>query len=75
MPNSSKGSSFNAVTTTCKRPAWRSPTTLTVVQIHRATSAQDAARTGVAVSAGKIAPMLPAKATAIAAMPDQIEIQ
>jgi hypothetical protein len=45
------------------------------VQAHNATSAQLAARTGVAVKAGKIAPMLPANATEMAAMPDQIEIQ
>lgn len=74
MPNGSRGSSFIAVTSTCSRPAWRSPTTFTRVQIHNATSAQDAARTGVAVKAGNMAPTLPANATAIAAMPDQIEI-
>jgi hypothetical protein len=75
MPNSSSGSNFSAVATTCSRPAWRSPTRFTAVHTHSATSAHVAARTGVAVNAGKIAPMLPAKATAIAAMPDQIEIQ
>ena len=57
------------------RPASRKPARLTNVQNHSAHSAQVAARTGVAVIAGKIAPMLPANATAIAAMPDQIEIQ
>jgi hypothetical protein len=75
MPNSSSGNSFSAVTSTCMRPACRNPTTLTMVQAHSATKAQVAARTGVAVSAGKIAPMLPANATAMPAMPDQIEIQ
>jgi hypothetical protein len=74
-PNSSSGSSFSAVTTTCIRPASRRPAMLTAAQAHSAASAHAAPRAGVAVSAGKIAPMLPAKPTAIAASPDQIEIQ
>jgi hypothetical protein len=57
------------------RPASRTPARFTATQIHKAASAHAAERSGVAVAAGKIAPTLPAKATAMAALAHQIETQ
>jgi hypothetical protein len=51
------------------------PARLTALHSHSAPSAQPAERRGVAVSGGKIAPMLPANATAIAAFAHHTETQ
>lgn len=74
-PNSSSGSSFSTVVTTCMRPASRTPARLIAAHSHRAASASAAPRSGVATSAGNRLPRLPANATAIAAFAHQIEIQ
>ena len=73
--NTSSGTNLSTVRTSCTRPASRMPSRFTPAHSHRPPSAQAAARSGVAVSAGNSAPRLPAKATAIAAFAHQIETQ
>ena len=73
--NASSGANFSTVSTSWARPASRTPSRLMPTQIHRLPSASAAARVGVAVAGGNNAPTLPAKATAIAAVAHQIEIQ
>ena len=73
--NSSSGTNFNTVSSSCARPASRTPSRFTPAHSHSPPNASAAARSGVAVAAGNSAPTLPAKATARAALPHQIEIQ
>jgi hypothetical protein len=74
-PNSSSGTGFQHGGQQLQAAGLAQPTRLTPAHSHNATRPQPAARTGVAVRDGKMAPMLPANATAMAAIAHHIEIQ